>query len=142
MDLRKPKTLLFLPLLAITVSILAIILFTAISYTGAVGTWGVNKTVGWAWEFADIASLLSILSIILFVIGYVILWILRMRLNKIVSIIQLSLLLALPAVWLFEHINYKYLLTFLTAFGVILFLIINTVLAIVYKLAGKQKFGH
>jgi len=141
MDFRKPKTLLLLPLLAATVAILVFILFVSISRTGAIGTWGVNKTIGWGWEFVDIASLITILSMLFFVIGYALLWMLGLRLNKIISIIQLCLLLALPAVWMFEHINYKYLLTFLTALGVMLLLIANTVFAIVYKLADKQKIS-
>jgi hypothetical protein len=141
MDFRKPKTLLLLPLIGAITSILAIVLFAIISGTGAIGTWGVNKTVGWAWDFADTASLLSILSMLLFVIGYAILGIVGMKLNKIVSIIHLCLLFALPVIWIFEHINYKYVLTFSTAFGVILSLITNIVFAIIYKLGHKQKIS-
>lgn len=141
MDFRKPKTLFLSPLIAVITTILAIIVFVLISGSGVVGTWGVNKTVGWAWDFADTASLLSIVSILLFVIGYMVLWILGMRLNKIVSIIHLCMLFALPVVWMVERINYEYLLTFLTALGGIIFLISNTIFAIVYKLADKQKIS-
>lgn len=141
MDFRKPKTLVFSLLLAAIAVLFVIVMFAVVSDNGLVGTWGVNKTVGWAFEFADMASVFSILSVLLFISGYIFLWIIRVHLNRIVSIVNFFLILALPIVWILEHINYKYLLTFLTASGVVVVLIINTIFAIVYKLNDKERIS-
>ncbi|AWH86255.1 hypothetical protein HYN59_14550 [Flavobacterium album] len=139
MDFRKPKTLL-LSLLVTVIGAFIIILVLGISLgSGSLGTWGMNKTVGWAWDLMnDLAALLAIFSTLLFVFGYTFLWILKMRLNSIVSVINLCFLFALPVMWGIEHIKYEYLFTFLTALGVIISFIINTVFAIRYKLKDKQ----
>lgn len=139
MDFRKPKTLLFSLLLTVIGACIIMLLLGILLRGGSLGTWGMNKTVGWAWDIMnDMAALLSIFSTLLFVFGYVFLWILRTRLNKIVSIVNLCFLLILPVVWATEHVNYEYLLTFLTAAVVIISCIINTVFAIRYKLKYKQ----
>jgi len=139
MDFTKPKTLLLSPLMALAASFAVLLIaFLFLSGSGSIGTYGINKTIGWGYQFSDMATVAAVLSIIIFVLGYVILWIVRMHLNRIVSIVGLCLLLMLPVIWTIEHINFKSTFTFLTASGVIVTFIVNTVFAIRYKLRDKQ----
>ena len=139
MDFTKPKTLLLSPLMALAASFAVLLIaFLFLSGSGSIGTYGINKTIGWGNQFSDMATVAAVLSIIIFVLGYVILWIVRMHLNRIVSIVGLCLLLMLPVIWTIEHINFKSTFTFLTASGVIVTFIVNTVFAIRYKLRDKQ----
>ncbi|MEL1242666.1 hypothetical protein AAEO56_00215 [Flavobacterium sp. DGU11] len=139
MDFRKPKTLLLSPLIVIAASFAVFLIdFIFLAGNGSVGTYGVNKTIGWAWQIGEIVSVFSIISFVLFVFGYILLWIVGLRVNKIISIVNLCILLFLPVVWAIEHLRDEYMFTFLTAAGVIISLIINTVFAILYKSKDKQ----
>lgn len=140
MDFRKPKTLLLSLVLAVIGLFIISLVLGALARGGSIGTWGTNKTVGWAWDVMnDMAALLAIISTLLFVCGYTFLWILKMRLNNIVSIVNLCFLFALPVMWGIEHIKYEYLLKFFTALVIIISFIVNTVFAFRYKLKDKQE---
>lgn len=139
MDFRKPRTLLLSLVLALIGLLIISLVLGVLVRDGSLGSWGMNKTIGWAWDVMnDTAALLAIISTLLFVFGYTFLWILKMRLNNIVSILNLCFLFILPVTWGIEHIKYEYLLTFSTALLVIISFIINTVFAFRYKLKDKQ----
>ena len=52
------------------------------------GTWGINKTVGWAWDFSPIGWLIFMFSSIAFFFFYLILKFLKSKPNQTLSIIQ------------------------------------------------------
>jgi hypothetical protein len=56
-------------------------------------TWGINKTVGWAWDLTPIGWLVFILSSIAFFFFYLILILLKSKPNKTLSIIQVILII-------------------------------------------------
>lgn len=60
---------------------------------GDMGTWGINKTVGWAWDLISINLYFFIFSSTLFVFTYLILVLLNYRINKILTSIQFLLMI-------------------------------------------------
>jgi len=134
MDFRKPKTLLIVPLIAFAASF-AVLLIAFIFSAGSssIGTYGANKTIGWAYQFSDIVTCIAVISFLLYILGYIILWMIQTQVNKTVSIINVCFLLLLPVIWIIEYANYQYLFTFITALGVMLSFIINSLFAITYK---------
>jgi hypothetical protein len=139
MDFTRPKTLLLSPLIALAASFAVLLIaFLFLSGSSSMGTYGANKTIGWAWGIMnDIAALSAIASVLLYVAGYAILWILRMQVNKTVSIINLCFLLALPVVWAVERVDYAYVFTLLTASCIALFLMVNIVFSVKLKAGTK-----
>jgi hypothetical protein len=116
MDFRKPKTLLIAPLIAFAASF-AVLLIAFIFSAGSssIGTYGANKTIGWAYQFGDIVTGIAVISFLLYILGYIILWMIQTQVNKTVSIINVCFLLLLPVIWIIEYANYQYLFTFITA---------------------------
>ena len=131
MDFTKPRTLLLSPLIALAASFAVLLIaFLFLSGSGSIGNYGVNKTIGWAWDLMnDIAALSAIASVLLYVFGYAILWMLRMQVNKTASIVNLCFLLALPVVYAVEPTDYGYVFTLLTASCIALLLVLNIVFA-------------
>ncbi len=70
----KLKKFIFGILILILVIFLCLFIFPEV-----VGTWGINKTVGWAWDFTNIVWWLGILTPIL---GLILLFILVRKLIK------------------------------------------------------------
>ncbi|MFP9098330.1 hypothetical protein ACLI09_04690 [Flavobacterium sp. RHBU_24] len=66
----------------------------------AIGTYGVNKTVGWAWDICNLLPVAVITFIIIFILGYLIMLLFKARVNKIVSMVNLVLLIV-PLSFLF-----------------------------------------
>lgn len=120
--------------------IIAIIVFAArlLIKDGSIETWGANKTVGWALDFCSMAELITVLLFAAAAVIYLLLWIFNMRLNNIVSVIQISLFFILGIFNLIEDqwVCYNVMIPAL-AFGTVM--VLNTGFAIGYKISDNRK---
>ena len=73
--------------------LVAIVIIAIFISTGEIGTYGVNKTVGWAYNIDTIVSIASFILILAFyLIGYVILLIFNIKLHKLLTYLNVFLL--------------------------------------------------
>ncbi len=141
MDFRKPKTPLLLLLAIIGLAILTIIILRPDD--GEVfGRYGVNKTIGWAWDISQLCMdvyFFIISCVAAFLAGYVILLLLRGRTNKIITILHLALILctiglATTTTYL-ENICIYTIILSVISMGL---MIANSIFAIRYKIADSR----
>lgn len=79
-----PKRFLAL-LLALQIGILVL-------KSGSVGTWGVNKTVGWAWDFTNFLFLATPLLIV-YLLTYLLFFVFKVKQQTILSLLSVILIL-------------------------------------------------
>jgi hypothetical protein len=92
-DFSKPSGPL-LGLLCIIVFLIGCLIITFLFQDGQViGTYGVSKTVGWAWDICNLLPAAVMASTVIIFFGYLILWLCEARVNKIVSITNLILVI-------------------------------------------------
>ncbi len=94
------------------------------------GTWGINKTVGWAWDLSNFNFLQFILYPIYLVV-YGILCLFKVRTNYWLTIIHFGLILY--SLFSFMNSDFSLIPFFLTILSFIIFLI-NTIYSIKFKL--------
>lgn len=85
-DFSKPRTLVLFTFLLL---ILAII---RISFYSDLNNFGINKTVGNAWEWVGLRVAASVLTILFSLLVYTVLWIYKLKVNKTFSLFNLSFL--------------------------------------------------
>lgn len=146
-DFTKPKTIVVL-LSAIT---LIIVLLTAVViimrhgdsidyyYENSTVGWGVNKTVGWAWDLYNFTPFFCFLTLVISLSGYVILWISRVRLNGFVSIFNIIVLLAMLIILPLSKLINVLLIVLIAASLSVLLLLVNTIFSIIYKISDKKE---
>lgn len=97
-----------------------------------VGTWGVNKTVGWAWDITNFAPLVFIPVLIICLLGYCIMWMFKLKVNKVIALLNLSfLLLALGLI--FSYIS------FIMSLNALVMAIVNFTFGVTVKMYEKKK---
>jgi hypothetical protein len=105
-----------------------------------IGTYGVNKTIGWAWNFCPSLPFFALVSLVGATASYGILLFLKARLNKWMSILNvIALAIILAFLWISPY-DYEWCdirLKFTILSGVFLFA--NFLFAIGYKLSDKNK---
>src|SRR5215216_7375465 len=89
MDLRKLVTTKMFLLLLIPFLIVAAAGVMLISFRTSIETYGVNKTVGWAWDLTNIYILAFPLYFI-YLLGYGLLFLFKIKTNYVVSISHLT----------------------------------------------------
>jgi hypothetical protein len=100
-----------------------------------------NYSLDWA-RFSHYSSFipsLVMVSLLQGVLGYGILSLFKTRLNKIISVIYLSLLLLTYALLLYSSNGYLWLIRTLLSFLIIILFFVNAVFTIYYKLYDKNK---
>ena len=124
--------------------ILAILLLSPIIYLivrellfedTVVGTYGVNKTIGWAWDLCNFMPVIFGLSVVTSVIGYGFLVLLKAKINSWITIVQM-----LSLVFLLISIYFGLCTTglIISILSLILFFI-NVGFAIAIKMYDKNK---
>jgi hypothetical protein len=99
-----------------------------------IGTWGLNKTVGWAWDLSSLGFLFNLLLLVVFLISYLILLLFKIRFNKTLGFIQIAIILFIGFTSPFQQFpNFNAALNVIS----VLLLIINIFLSIAKK--RKQK---
>lgn len=143
----KPKTLVVL-LSSIT---LVLVLLTAVIvimrhgdsvdyyYENSTVGWGVNKTVGWAWDLYNFTHFFCFLTLVISLSGYVILWISRVRLNRLVSVFNIIVLLAMLTILPLNKLINVWLIVLIAASLSVLLLLANTIFSIIYKISDKKE---
>lgn len=91
-----------------------------------VETWGMNKTVGWAWDIIDLIFIYFPLYV-LFLISYGILFAFKIKTHLTISRIHI-LLIAIP-IFTFSNYNYIYV-TFYSIVLSIIFFIANIIISL------------
>jgi len=92
-DFSKPTGPL-LGLLCIIVFLIGGLVISSFFQEGlAIGTYGVNKTVGWAWDICNILPAALMALVVIQILLYLILWLCKARVNKVVSINNLILVI-------------------------------------------------
>lgn len=111
-----------LVLLIPIVVVMCIILFDL----GSTGTWGMNKTVGWAWDLSNF-NLIHFPLYFLFLIIYTVLSLFKIKTQFLLSIIHIFLIV-IP--WItFSNYNYTLITFYSTALSLIVF-VLNVALSI------------
>ena len=81
---------------------------------GDIKTFGVNKTVGWAYDISNETIFTAILftcSQILFIIGYLVLFLLRRKTNYLISIAHFELIILSLALLSYENFKINIVLS-------------------------------
>lgn len=86
-DFSKPRTSVLFTFL--------LLILTAIFLDSVYGidNFGMNKTVGNAWEFTDLKALLSVLVLFISFFSYAIMWFFGLKLNKTFTLFNLAFLI-------------------------------------------------
>ncbi len=113
------------------------IVFLAIAFfvflnTGdtGMGTWGINKTVGWAWDISNF-NYLQFLLYPIYLFGYGLLFLFKVRTNYQLSLVHFGLIVISAAIFSYPNLS---LVTFCLTFCSFLIFTINIVYAIILKL--------
>ena len=123
---------LFLVLLSPILLLLIYFLFNQ----NKVETWGVNKTVGWAWDITDFIFIYFPLYL-LFLISYGILSAFKIKTHLTISIIHI--LLIMTPILTFNNYNYNYIhVTFYSIVLSVVFFITNIIISLKNR---KYDFG-
>lgn len=100
--------------------VLFIIFFTTfVTGESEIGAWGINKTVGWAWDLTPINLLIFLSTSTIFLLLYSILTLLKYRTNKTLSIIQVILMVTIA---IFYKPIGQYILFLLNFLSIIIFI--------------------
>ncbi len=96
MDFTKPKTFVLSIVIILIISLLVSLSLFLLYTTGSdsVGTYGVNKTVGWAWDITNYAPYIGAFVMVLCLLGYSVMWVLKFKVSKSISLINLVSLIA------------------------------------------------
>lgn len=96
MDFTKPKTFVLSIVIILIMLLLASLSLFLLYSTGSdsVGTYGVNKTVGWGWDITNYAPYTGVFVMVLYLLGYAIMWGLKFKVSKVISLVNLVSLIA------------------------------------------------
>lgn len=131
LNFSKPST--FLKVFFGVLILIILLLFVVYDGSG-IGTYGVNKTIGWGWEFTQTVPLLAAVSSVLSIVLYLILSLLKLKINKYVAVLHLLSILILSGYSILLAYGVGYYTALLLFVVSIVLLIINTAIAIMgYK---------
>lgn len=131
LNFSKPST--FLKVFFGVLILIILLLFVVYDGSG-IGTYGVNKTIGWGWEFRQTVPLLAAVSSVLSIVLYLILSLLKLKINKYIAVLHLLSILILSGYTILLAYGVGYYTTLLLFVVSIVLLIINTAIAIMgYK---------
>lgn len=96
MDFTKPKTFVLSIVIILIILLLASLSLFLLYTTGSdsAGTYGVNKTVGWGWDITNYAPYTGLFVMVLCLLGYAIMWGLKFKVSKVISLVNLVSLIA------------------------------------------------
>jgi hypothetical protein len=94
-NLAKPATILKL---ISAVAVLYIGIISLITETPYIDTWGVNKTIGWAWDFCFVLPVLSFFTFIIILVFYGVLAAIKAKLHKTSTLLSIIFIVLVPVV--------------------------------------------
>ncbi len=116
---------------------LVICVFIFFVFNSSVETWGMNKTIGWAFDICSLNISLWLLNLGILNVIYGLLSVFRSRINPIVSATNIIFLVVIPIVLIVDFKSQYCPYSFYMAFLTILFPFVNIAFAIYYKVSGK-----
>lgn len=119
--------------------ILVLLLFVVAQSTGSLSTYGVNKTVGWAWDLFNWVPFISLFGLLSYILAYFILLLCKATVSRILSILNLCLVIPLFPIILFPDYSYAYSALTLLPMLCVLVLLANIGFAIRYAITAKRK---
>lgn len=119
------------------ISIIVILLLYFFPVNVGLGTWGVRKTIGWAWDITNILFPIMIVMVLMHLIGYLILYISKAKYSYAVFYLNMGLLL-LSIALLFEHSLYSLVFAGIAIVSALLMLYTNVVIAIIRMMDSKK----
>ncbi len=119
--------------------LLVLLLFVVVNNAGSFSTYGVSKTVGWGWNIMNWLPLISSLCLLSYILAYFILLLCKATVSKVLSILNLCLVIPLFPIIFFP--DYCYTFTTLTWVPMLFVLILfaNIGFAIRYATTAKRK---
>jgi len=119
--------------------LLVLLLFVVVNNAGSFSTYGVSKTVGWGWNIMNWLPIISSLCLLSYILAYFILLLCKATVSKVLSILNLCLVIPLFPIILFP--DYCYTFTTLTWVPMLFVLILfaNIGFAIRYATTAKRK---
>jgi hypothetical protein len=138
-NFSRPKHLFYLLFILLLLSVIYLAVNAIYSEDAIIETYGVNKTIGWAWDLCNFVPLIFGFSFIVNVLGYGLLALIKSRINRWIIIIQMTSILMTIIIWFMRH-SYDFCTTVLiiSILTLILFFV-NLGFAIACKLYDKNK---
>lgn len=104
-------------------------------FDASIGTYGVIRTIGWAWEFSGVLPVVFMFTLLLSFLGYVIMYATKARYSKKVLILNITFLAVSVICSLFLKItdSLVFVLTIGLILSVMLMLYTNIIIALVRK---------
>lgn len=112
--------------------LLVTLMLMLLTYIGGIGSVGINKTVGSAWDITNFTFYAKNGSWIVFIVGYAILALLKYRTHKVLSIVHLILI---TLIFISTNILTSSLIMILTMLSIVIF-ILNFVWSIMHRKAS------
>ena len=135
MDFSKPST--FLKVFFGGLALVLALLFKTSNGSG-IGTYGVNKTIGWAYNFCATVPLLGAAAIFLSIVAYLILTLFKLNINKYVAIFHLITVLTLSVFSIVIIYGDWCNIAMIIFIASVSLLIINTTIAVIGGLKKKN----
>lgn len=130
-DFSKPVTVLKYGLVFLFLCVLSFV------FHPSAETWGINKTIGWAFDICSLNISLLLINLTALIVVYGLLSAFRSRVNSIVSATNIIFLLAISILLIVnfksQYCSYVFYMSIIT----ILFPLINIAFAIYYKVSGQ-----
>ena len=104
-------------------------------FDASIGTYGVIRTIGWAWEFSGVLPVVFMFTLLLSFLGYVIMYATKARYSKKVLILNITFLAVSVICSLFLKItdSLVFVLTIGLILSAMLMLYTNIIIALVRK---------
>ena len=119
--------------------LLVLLLFVVVNSAGSFSTYGVSKTVGWGWNIINWLPLISSLCLLLYILVYFILLLCKATVSKVLSILNLCLVIPLFPIILFPDCCYTFTTLTWVPMLFVSVLFANIGFAIRYATTAKRK---
>lgn len=139
MNFSKPLN--FIKVYFAVLVIISIVLFL-ISDGSGIDTYGVNKTIGWVFDFCSTVPLLGAFSLVASLTGYFILFLFRLNVNRYIAVVHLIIVMVVSILSIVARSGSICEIALLLAVFALLLLIINFMMALTRKLGKKKSNIH
>jgi hypothetical protein len=138
-NFSNPKHLFCILLIVLLLPIIYLIDEIVLGQT-VIGTYGVNKTIGWAWDFCAFIPVLFGFTFVLTFTGFGVLTLVKAKLSRWISVLQM---VSIASAFLFLLIipSYEYLCNIRLMLSILslILLFVNIGFSIGYKMSDKNK---
>lgn len=138
-NFSKPKHLFYILLIVLLIPVIYLVVNALFSEEAIIETYGANKTIGWAWDLCNFVPVIFGFSFIINVLGYGLLALIKARINRWITIIQVVSVLMAVIIWFMRHsCDFCTTVLIISVLTLILFFV-NLGFAIACKMYDKNK---